>query len=478
MKLKNKKQRKKFYLLLSLVLSILIVLNTFLIVKYNVLPFKYLIVYIIAICIIPLSLMMYTLFKKKNRKLKSFFGGIEVLYIVVLFIAFFYLNSTFNFLDKFSNNTGFETKKYYVLVLENSDYNKIDDLNNKSIGYANGLDESVSDALSELDKKVKITHEKYEGYDESLNKLKDEDVESVLIIQNNYDMIIENSYDMLENTKIIYEFSIREKANNLAKKVNVTKEPFNIYISGIDSYGNITDKNKSDVNIVASVNPKTHKVLLINIPRDYYVNLGGINQMDKLTHAGAYGVKTSVKTIEELLDIELNYYVKVNYNALINLVNALGGVDVYSEYDFSSYEYHHKFKKGYNTVDGKLALDFVRTRKAFLDGDRVRGENQQRMIEAIAKKACTPAILIKYDSILKSLDGTFITNMPTEDVTSLIKMQLDKMPEWSIEKLSLNGSDAYEYTYSAKSQELYVMIPNEETVDAAKDALERIKNGE
>ena len=225
-----------------------------------------------------------------------------------------------------------------------------------------------------------------------------------------------------------------------------------------------------------NVNPKTHKILMINIPRDYYVELDGVNKKDKLTHAGIYGVEMSMKTLEKLLDIEINYYVKVNYNALIKLVDALDGVEVYSKYNFSSYEYHFRFKEGYNHVNGKQALDFVRTRKAFLEGDRQRGENQQAMISAIIKKASSSAILVKYDDILKSVEGNFATNITTDKIMSLVKMQLDSMPNWEIESLSLNGQDSYDYTYTYPSQELYVMIPDQDTILNAQGILKNNMN--
>jgi len=232
-------------------------------------------------------------------------------------------------------------------------------------------------------------------------KLNNDEVDCVLIIQSYYDLLIENDEELKQNTKIIYKFSIRQKVNEIVKDVDVTKETFNVYLSGIDSYGDVTDKNRSDVNMVMSINPKNNKIVMVNIPRDYYVELDGIGEKDKLTHAGMYGVEMSVKTIENLLDIEINYYAKVNYGALVNLVDALGGVNVYSKYAFKTHEYRYSIKEGYNYVNGKKALDFARTRKAFLEGDRVRGENQQALIKAIIEKASDASILLKQDDILK-----------------------------------------------------------------------------
>ena len=469
-------KKKIFFIVLGILLLVSIYLDTYLLLKYKVLPTKYLIVYGVVVGLIPILLILYTIFRNKKSKIKGVFGIIEMLYIIVLFLAFFYLNKTFNFLDSFTKRYNYETKNYYVVTLKDSDYSKLEDLNNHSIGYAGSIDESASLALEELNKKLKTNNIEVFGYGEMFEKLVSKELDSALIVQTYYDVLIENDETISKYYKTIGKIVIKEKVEEVVKDVDVTKDSFNIYISGIDSYGSVTDKDKSDVNIVMSVNPRAHKVLLINIPRDYYVDLVGYNAKDKLTHAGSYGVKVSVKTLEKLLDTEINYYVKVNYNALINLVDALGGVDVESVYDFVTYEFYYNIKKGINHLDGKLALDFVRTRKAFKAGDRVRGENQQRMIAAILKKVISPNILVKYGDLLKAIDGNFATNISTDNITSMINMQLDKMPKWSIESISLDGSDGKEITYSYQKQELYVMIPNEESIKEVKTKLEELKN--
>lgn len=468
----NKRTIKKIILIIIAVLLLLaIYLNTYLVLKYNVLPIKYLVVYFIFVALIPFLLIFFTVFKRLKPLLKGILVGIEILYIIVLCVVFFYLNQTFSFLDDFTTGFEYETKNYYVLVLKDSDNEDIKSLENTLLGYTNSLDVSITHALAELDNEVKLEHEEVEGFSVLFDKLYNGELESILIIQSYYDMLVETDEQINEKTKIVYRFSIKEKVNEITKDVDVTEETFNIYVSGIDSYGSVADRTRSDVNIIMNVNPKTNKILMINIPRDYFVELDGIGQKDKLTHAGIYGVEMSTKTIENLLDIEINYYVKVNYNALIKLVDALGGVEVYSKYNFYSAEFNYYFKKGYNEVNGKKALDFVRTRKAFLDGDRVRGENQQAMIEAVIKKAASPDILLKYDDILSSLEGSFATNISTEQIMSLVNMQLNTMPSWNIESISLNGSDSSGITYSYPSQELYVMIPNEETIISAKEAI-------
>ena len=477
MKLNNKKVKKAkriFSIIIGILLLVSIYINTYLIIKYNVLPTKYLIVYGIFIVLVPIIFIFFTIFRRPKRFIRGILTFFEIFYIILLLLVFFYLNKTFNFLDDLSSNFGYETKNYYVLVSSTSNYTKVDELANKKLGYGKNVDLSIDKAIMELDSKITANHEEKNSYSDLFNSLQKDEIDGVLMIDSIYSLLTEDDEELKSNTKILYEFSIKEKINEIGKDVNVTEEPFNVYISGIDSYGKVTDKGRSDVNIVMSINPKTHKILMINIPRDYYVNLNGINEMDKLTHAGIYGVNVSAKTIEDILDIDINYYVKVNYNALIKLVDALDGVDVYSEYNFKSSEFFYKFEKGYNHVNGKMALDFVRTRKAFQDGDRVRGENQQRMIEAIIKKANSPKILVKYSDLLEALEGTFTTNISTEKIMNLVNMQLDKMPDWEINSISLNGSDGSEITYSVPSMELYVMYPNEETIEDAKIKIQEL----
>lgn len=473
----NKRTIKKIILIvIAVVLLFSIYLNTFLIIKYNVLPVKYLIIYFLIVALIPFLLIYATIFTRIRPLLKTIYAMIEVIYLIVLFVIFSYINQTFNFLEEFTGGFEYETKNYYILTLEDSDINELKSLKNKTIGFSGSLDESVNHALENLDRKIELSHKEYDGFTIMFEDLYNEKLDSILIIQGYYDLLTENDETIEEKTNIIYSFPIKEKVNNIVKDVDVTKETFNVYISGIDSYGDVSDQTRSDVNIVMSINPVTNKILMINIPRDFYVELDGLGAKDKLTHAGMYGVETSSKTIENLLDIEINYYVKVNYNAVIDLVDALGGVNVYSKYAFTTHQYRYKIKEGYNYVDGKKALDFVRTRKAFLYGDRVRGENQQAMIEAVIKKASSASILLKYDKILKSLEGSFTTNLSTKKIMELINMQLNLMPSWDMESISLNGRDAMGYcpTFPAYP-ELYVMIPNEETINNAKEALKNMQ---
>lgn len=249
---------------------------------------------------------------------------------------------------------------------------------------------------------------------------------------------------------------------------------FAVYLSGIDVYGSITRKSRSDVNIIAIVNPDTNKILLINTPRDYFVEIPGVTngEKDKLTHAGIYGVNTSMSTLEQLYGVELDYYLRVNFTSFEKIVDELGGITVSSKYAFSSRGY--TFQKGDNYLNGKAALVFCRERYSFAAGDNQRGKNQQEVIKAIIKKACSPAILPAANDILDSVRSNIDTNMPEELIQSLIRKQLEDGKEWDIETLAATGSGDSRVTYSMPGMKVYVMLPNANSIKSIKEAIKLV----
>ena len=382
-------------------------------------------------------------------------------------------------------DTEYETYNYSVMVLKDSDYNSVSDIKNEVISYY----ETKSNENKLLVEKVNKLGKESKSYT-NLNTLATDLLNketNVIVLEDNYKKTLideqdDNEYnevkDFNDKTKTIYTFSIKVKKDNTSKDVDVVSEVFNIYISGIDTYGTVSSVSRSDVNIVVTVNPNTRQVLLTSIPRDYYVQLHDTTgYKDKLTHAGIYGTDCSIKTIEDLLDIDINYYFKVNFTSLIDIVDALGGVNVYADQSFSTWNGYH-FTKGYNKVDGNAALAFVRERKTFTNGDRQRGINQQALISAMINKCISKEILTKYTSLLNSVKGSIITNMPTKTMLSLVKMQLKSNTSWNISTNSLDGTNASKYTYSYNYQQLYVMEPSEESVENGKELINKVLNGE
>lgn len=485
-KVKDKRKRLKLKFNIDKILcGILLLLSIILVVFLfclDIIPNKYLYIILGVEVVANLLAILFCFVWKLPKKGKIIFRVFMILFSILSVVGIYYLNITYGFFNSISVSK-YKTENYAVVVLKDSDYEELADLEGHDVGYYANQATSYQKANDLLLEKVDLSYTEYKEAFALGESLLDEEVDAI-VIENSYQEIIEEQIEeFASSTKVIYTFSVEIETKLTAKDTKVTEEPFSIFISGIDTYGKISSVSRGDVNMVATVNPNTHQVLLTSIPRDYYVTLNGIGQKDKLTHAGIYGIDTTIKTVEDLLDMEINYYVKVNFTSLIDLVNALGGVDVYSDYTFTTTENYstskrYRFTKGYNHVNGEEALAFARERKAFAAGDNQRVKNQQALLTAIIKKACSETIITKYSDILASLEGEFDTNMGSDKITNLIKMQIDEMPSWTISSNSLTGRDASRTTYSYGSQKLYVMIPIESSVDYASRWIKSVLAGE
>ena len=464
-----------YSIIISIILGVLTLLNIYSVININVFPFKYLILFFIIFILSIILIVFNFKLNKKKKKARITLCCASTIISLIFLVMFIYFNKTFGFLNKIMSKN-YKTENYIVVVNKNSNYNKINELKGKEISY-------VKTDIYNIDKALEAQKDDYELL---LQELYDNKTDAIIMEESYKELLVseasttESLYTTFdEKTKVIYSFEVKieNKNDDIEKDVNVSEEPFNVYISGMDTYGKISSISRSDVNIIASVNPKTKQVLLTTIPRDYYVQLDGTTgYKDKLTHAGIYGIDKSQKTIQNLLGIDINYYVKVNFTSLIKMVDAVGGVNVYSKYSFSGEKY--TFKQGYNKMNGEQALEFSRTRKTLAGGDRARGENQEAVIAALISKVCSKAIITNYVSILDSLEDTFITNMDQSKITELIKMQLDDMAKWTVTSISLDGTNASEYTYSYQHQKLYVMIPTQSTIDNAKQKIKALFSGE
>ncbi len=253
---------------------------------------------------------------------------------------------------------------------------------------------------------------------------------------------------------------------------------FSVYISGIDSRSGLVAKSRSDVNIIATVNMDTRQIALVSTPRDFYVPLpisGGVP--DKLTHAGIYGVDVSIGTLEMLYETDIDYYFRVNFSGFEGIIDALGGVTVYSDQNFTSSVTGDQFYTGYNELNGSQALAFARERKAFASGDRQRGKNQMEVIRAVIGKAVSPALLLNYGQILEEVEGSFETSVPYDLIAELVRRQLDDGGDWNVVSYSVDGYGDTQRPYSL-STNAYVMVPDYDTVSAAQALMEQVKNGE
>ena len=290
-------------------------------------------------------------------------------------------------------------------------------------------------------------------------------VELASIRTANMGVLQENYREFYDSVATLATYKVRDDERRAAPKTDVTK-PFVLYISGIDTYGDVGEVSRSDVNMLAVMNPAKRTMLLVNTPRDYYVQLHGVAGMpDKLTHAGIYGIDMSRQTLGDLYGVEIPYYVRLNFTSLVKMVDVVGDITVDSDYAF------HSFQAGKNTLDSKRTLEFARERYSFSDGDRQRGRNQQKVIEAIVAKMSEPRNLTRYNAILSTLQSSLQTNMSQETIASLIKMQLNDFKGWRVESMSVDGAGATRQTYSMGAMPLYVMIPDSASIERAKERI-------
>lgn len=338
-------------------------------------------------------------------------------------------------------------------------------------------------AIEELNKLVSINIVESDSVQTMGENLMANKVDSILLSSVHKTTLDEDLEGFRDSVKVLKTLKVKVKTESggiTHPDIDISEHPFVVFISGSDSYGNIAARSRSDVNMIATVNPNTHEVLLTSIPRDYYVQLHNTTgYKDKLTHAGMYGVNMSINTISDFMGIDIDYYFKVNFSTLVKLIDAIGGVDVYSDKQFVPWTNRRLvIKKGVNHMNGEMAIAFARERKTYLEGDRHRIQNQQDVLSAIVKKVSNSTVLInKYSTILNSISSTFDTNVDGKDIQKFAKLQIDEMPSWTIKNYNLNGSDSSDYTYSCGKQKLYVMIPDDETVTTASKYINGMKEG-
>jgi len=468
-KKENKKKKKinTISKIFAVVLLICVIVTLGMILFLNVLPMKKLLL-VITISLLITYILCLFLFKK-NIKIGIKIPSIVISGILSIFciIICYYIGVTFNFMGKV-NSFNKTYAEYYVVVKNDSAYAKIEDLKDKSIGVYNEETKTYNDALDKLNSAVQIKTSNKISIDDLKSNLLNDGVDAILLSNTAKDQIEADDDKFESEIKIVYTIKVEVESIAVeANKVDVTKDVFTVYISGIDTYGEIALTSRSDVNMLVTVNPNTNQVLLTSIPRDYYVQLHGTTgYKDKLTHAGIYGVNMSIETIKDFMGIDINYYIKVNFDSLIKVVDEIGGIDVYSDTTFVPWTNQSiTIHKGMVHMNGAMALAFARERHAYEEGDRHRVQNQQDVLTAIINKiTSTPSLMTKYSSLLNSISSSIDTNIDMNSITDLIRVQLDKNPSWTIKKYSLNGSDSSGYTYSMGAQLLYVMQPDQSTV--------------
>lgn len=446
--------------------------------------------YMIPLVVVTAMLLVYQVLSQMTDSSYIFGRVLAIVFCAVFLVGANYVRESMAALQ----NVGGATTKVDVIsyyVMKDDKAQTLVDAKDYSFGILRTQDrENTDKALEEANKKVgkSLSTVEYDDPMTLVDALYAKEVQSIVLNKSFVDTVKEQYKTFQTDTRELETSQIESEVEPIVD-TDVTTKPFNVYISGIDVYGKIDQTSRSDVNIIATVNPVTKKVLLTSTPRDYYVPLytkggksysGGIP--DKLTHAGIYGVDCSLNTLEKLYDIDIDYYVRVNFTSLKKIVDLLGGVEVYSDYDFISdwgphgAGTHYKFKKGYNKVNGKKALAFCRERHHFANGDYQRGRDHQHMIEAILNKVMSPSVLPNFSKLLKESKTMFQTSMSKDKIVSLCNMQLNDMAKWKISYANAEGSGAKKTTFSIRSTALYVCEPNYESVKKITKRINKVMN--
>lgn len=490
-------ERRRLHWAKSDIIVLVVQLVTSIVFAYlvkKVLPFKYWIVVALLLALAcalvcrKVQSLVGRIARSKRQRLRDYLSRkkkrVKILSGVLSFILALVSVVASQGLGALSTITGgsYQTQVISVIVKAESSYQELKDMDGKKLGLVQGLDkENTEKALEEIQNKEKVSvttvgSSSVVGLSEALLN---EKVDAMLLNEA-YRGLIEDSNGTFSNdTRIIYQYEIKQELNLFGSNKKVTKESFNIYLSGIDTYGSISTVSRSDVNMIVTVNPKTKQILMTSIPRDYYVELASYGEKDKLTHAGIYGVEESMATLENLFGIEIDYYARVNFTSLINIVDALGGITVYNDQAFTSYHTYDYYPEGNIDMDGETALEFVRERYGLSGGDNDRVKNQQKVLKALIDKAISPAIIKNYSQLLDAASESVVTSMSSKDIQSIIQMQLNDMSSWEIQQVSVTGTGSSSSScYSMKGTSVYVMEPDYQSVNEAAAKIEEVMDAE
>lgn len=476
----NRNRLGVFCLILQTILSLAFMV---VVLFLDMLPMRYL----AMIALILFFLWCITLNSQVARRKRGTIGKVFSLFVVCfLSIGTYYIAKTNDVIGMITGGS-FRVDNMVVAVLADDPAEGIEDAADYTFGIqlergAENMQAAITDIQDELGSDINTVE--YDSIQEQAQALHDGEVDAI-IYNEAYTDILEEGFEGYKNSvKIIYTHKIRVEMDfgGNASDDSLTKEPFTVYISGIDVYGDVSQTSRSDVNIIAVVNPNTHQILLVTTPRDYYVEIPGVSegQEDKLTHAGIYGIDASMATLGALYETDINYYVRLNFTSLIDIVDILGGVDVYSDMAFSTgWEsgYEMDVQEGWNHFNGEQALAFSRERKNLPDGDNQRGIHQQAVITAMLKKVLSPTMLLKANSILNQVSQDVETNVSQAQLNSLIKYQLGSNAKWSIRSVAATGTASREYCYSSGDTSLYVTIPDYDVVNDIIDLVNVVEEG-
>lgn len=497
----TKKKRKVRFGIFTFILSIIaIILAIFFIIQVlsmNILPLHLSLP--ISVIVITLCLILFVIanFVKRRGFVHAVCGILALILCVGLGVGNNYVYKTNQMLEAVTNLTDKTTNTVSVITMNSSGIQQLKDLNGLTVSSAESGDKDATDrCISDIGSEgVTVNLVDYQNYQDALYALYNGEVDGMILNESYRGILheIETFTGFANITTVLHKtVYYTERANSIetsSDAVNVVSQPFTVLISGNDSYGSLNETSRSDVNMLVTINPNTHRILMTSVPRDYYLKMACSasaadcpdGEYDKLTHTGLYGVETTEKTIEEAFDIDINYYVRVNFSSLVNLVDALGGIDVEVEPGLEVDTFYANGTEGVhagtNHLDGERALAFARERYAYQDGDIQRNKNQQQVLMRMFEKIASPSMIVNFGKFIDALGGAFETNMSSDDMLSLIRYEFTFFPNWVFEQSSIVGYQDMMFS-PVVGDYTSATIGNTQSMDIATQKIQAVINGE
>ena len=483
--------KSKFSKVLSILLSVVLVISSFYllyqVIRLNVLPSKFLFPLTIGVVVLDAIFILLLIYFSKNVVSKIVCIVLTLFICVASCMGGYYISKTQGALSNITNVAKHAKNTVSVIVKESSSIKDKSQLNGVSVGSLRLNEQGSKKALKELSSEgIVLNQTEYDSMTALLDAFYNGEVDSIIINESSRSQILDmEAYSNFDsNTRVVYQTSYKVKNNDAASAVtDITSKPFNVLISGSDTRGGFDENGRSDVIMVATVNPKSHTILLTSVPRDFYVTTAcdtgdGCMQgaLDKITHTGIHGTNTTKRTVEQLLGIEINYTFKVGFDTVTELVDILGGVDVYVEPGYAVHTSYLNVNEGINHLNGEQALTFARERYSYTEGDRQRTKNQQQVLMGIVKEATKPSVITNYAAIMDTMANTFSTTMSNEEITDLIKYQLNNNPTWKMEQYMVDGTGDT-LMCAELGDAASVMVPDQSTVKMAKDKINAVLAG-
>lgn len=459
---------------LTILYAILALVLLFTMFNYNFLSFRFLNIIITIGLLVVLAI---SIFLQKTKKSPLVTTAVLVIFSLVSLVGIFGFKQMIDITNRMNQTAAFSEVEMSIVVPKDSDIKDVSQLT--SVQAPTKVDKNNIDTLMSAlkkDKKVDVKVDDVASYQEAYDNLKS-GKSKAMVLSGSYASLLESvDSNYASNLKTIYTYKIKKKNSNSAKQVD--SKVFNIYISGIDTYGSISTVSRSDVNIIMTVNMNTHKILLTTTPRDAYVKIpgGGADQYDKLTHAGIYGVETSEQTLENLYGIKIDYYARINFTSFLKLIDQLGGVTVHNDQAFTSLHGKFDFPVGDIQMNSEQALGFVRERYSLDGGDNDRGKNQEKVISAIVNKLASLKSVSNFTSIVNNLQDSVQTNMSLDTINALANTQLDSGSKFTVTSQAVTGtgSTGQLTSYAMPNSSLYMMKLDDSSVASASQAIKNL----